>query len=308
LVTAAGCTIVSVAPREEASVTVLPATGLLLPSRKVIVIVDVVTPFATTVVGAAATVDVVADTAPMTNVTAAVCVIVIVSVVSVAVSVLVPAVADRTVPVVCPAALVTAAGWTMVSVAPRDDASVTVLPLTGLLFASRSVTVSVEVATPSAATVPGLATTVDAVADTAPAVNVTVAIWVTVIVSVVSVAVSVLGPAVVDRTVPVVWPAALVTAAGWTRVSVAPRDDVRLTVLPLTGLLLTSRSVIVIVEVVVPSAVTVVGLAVTVDVVADTAPAPHVTFEVGGCAASLVLPVVPATPSVAVSVIGPSAC
>jgi hypothetical protein len=271
------------------------------------VIVDVATPSATTVVGLAVTVDVVAETPPMTNVTAAVWVTVIVSVVSVAVSVLVPAVVDRTVPVVCPLALVGAAGWTRVSVAPRDEASVTVFPLTGLLLVSRSVTVIVEVATPSAVTVVGLAATVDAVADTAPAVNVTAAVGVTVIASVVSVAVSVLVPAVVDRTVPVVCPLALVTAAGWTMVSVAPREDANVTVLPLTELLFTSRSVIVIVEVVVPSAVTVVGLAVTVDVAADTAPAPHVTLEVGGCVASLVVPVVPATASVAVSVIGPSA-
>jgi hypothetical protein len=99
-VTAAGCVSVSAAPREEASVTVFPGTGLLLASRNVIVIVDVATPFAVTVVGAAVTVDVVADTAPAVNVTLAVCVTVMVSVVSVAVIVLVPALVERTVPVV----------------------------------------------------------------------------------------------------------------------------------------------------------------------------------------------------------------
>jgi hypothetical protein len=307
LVTVAGCTIVSVAPREDANVTALPLTGLLFPSRRVIVIVDVATPSATTLVGLATTVEVVAETPPMTKVTAAVWVIVIVSVVSVAVSVLVPAVVERTVPVVCPLALVTAAGCTIVSVAPREEAKVTVLPATGLLLVSRSVTVSVDVATPSAVTVVGLATTVEVVADTAPAVNVTAAVWVTTMESVVSVAVSVLGPAVVDRTVPVVCPAALVTAAGCTIVSVAPRDDAKVTVLPLTGLLLASRKVIVIVDVVVPSATTDVGLATTVEVVAETAPAVHVTFDVGGSPAALVLPVVPATASVTVSVIGPSA-
>ena len=104
-----------------------------------------VVPSATTVVGLATTVDVVAETPPMTNVTAAVCVTTMASVVSVAVSVLVPAVVDRTVPVVCPLALVTAAGCTIVSVAPRDDAKVTVLPLTGLLLVSRKVIVSVDV-------------------------------------------------------------------------------------------------------------------------------------------------------------------
>jgi hypothetical protein len=307
LVTAAGCTIVSVAPREDARVTVLPLTGLLLVSRSVTVSVEVVVPSATTVVGAAATVDVVADTTPAVNVTAAVWVTTMESVVSVAVSVLVPAVVDRTVPVVCPLALVGVAGCTRVSVAPREDARVTVLPLTGLLFASRKVIVSVDVVVPSAVTVVGLAVTVDAVADTGPAVNVTDAVCVTVMLSVVSVAVSVLVPAVVDCTVPVVCPLALVGVAGCTRVSVAPREDARVTVFPLTGLLLASRKVMVIVEVVVPSATTVVGLAVTADVVADTAPTVHVTFDVGGSPAALVSPVVPATASVTVIVIGPSA-
>jgi hypothetical protein len=307
LVGAAGCPIVSVAPREEASVTVLPATGLLLASRNVIVIVDVVVPSAVTVAGAAATVEVAADTAPVANVTTAVCVTVIASVVSVAVSVLVPAVLERTVPVVCPLAFVTAAGCPIVSVAPREEAKVTVLPLTGLLFTSRNVIVIVDVATPFAVTVVGLASTVEVAGETAPAVNVTEAVWVTVIASVVSVAVSVLVPDVVDRTVPVVWPLAFVTAAGCPIVSVAPREDASVTALPLTGLLLASRNVIVIVDVATPSAVTVAGLAATVDVAANTAPTDHVTFDVGGCAASFVFPVVPATASVTVSVSGPSA-
>jgi len=69
---------------------------------------------------------------------------------------------------------------------------------------SRSVIVMIDVATPSAVTVVGLAVTVEAVADTAPAVKVTEAVWVTVMRSVVSVAVIVLVPAVADRIVPVV--------------------------------------------------------------------------------------------------------
>jgi RES domain-containing protein len=92
----------------------------------------------------------------------------------------------------------------MVSVAPRDDVRVTVLPLTGLLFPSRRVTVIVDVATPSATNAVGLAATVDVVPDTAAAVKMTEAVWATVSVSVVSVAVSVLVPAVVDRTLPAV--------------------------------------------------------------------------------------------------------
>ena len=201
---AAGWVRVSATPREDVKLTVLPLTGLLLASRSVIVIVEVATPSAATVVGAAVTVDTVADTAPAVNATDAVCVTVMLSVVSVAVSVLVPAVVDLTVPVVCPAALVGAAGWVTVSRAPREDVRVTVLPLTGLLLASHKVTVMVEVATPSPVTVAGLAVTVDVVADTAPAVNVTEAVCVTVTLSVVSVAVIVVVPAVVDRIVPVV--------------------------------------------------------------------------------------------------------
>ena len=53
---------------------------------------------------------------------------------------------------------------------PDPAASVTVLPLTGLLFASFKVTVIVEVEVPSAVTLVGLAVTVDTEAETAPTV------------------------------------------------------------------------------------------------------------------------------------------
>ena len=72
---------------------------------------------------------------------------------------------------------------------PLPLARVTVLPETGLEFASFSVTVTVEVVEPSAAIEVGAALTVDFAAVTGPAVKVTVAVWVTVTVSVVSVAV-----------------------------------------------------------------------------------------------------------------------
>ena len=65
----------------------------------------------------------------------------------------------------------------------------TVLPLTGLLFASSKVTVMVEVVEPSAVTEVGLALTVDLLPLTAPAVKVTCAVCVIVMVSVVSFAV-----------------------------------------------------------------------------------------------------------------------
>jgi hypothetical protein len=200
-VAATGCVTV---PSVAARLTVLPLTGLLFASRKITVIVDVATPSAVTVVGLAVTVDVVADTAPTVNVTEAVWVTVIVSVVSVAVIVAVPAVVEAIVPVVCPAASVAAAGGVSVSMPPRDEARLTALPATGLPLASRSVTVIVDVATPSATTVVGLAVTVEALADTAPAVKVTLAVGMSVTVSVTSVAVIVLVPAVAERTVPVV--------------------------------------------------------------------------------------------------------
>jgi hypothetical protein len=87
---------------------------------------------------------------------------------------------------------------------PSVAAKFTVLPATGLLLASRNVTVIVDAATPSATTVVGLAVTVEALADTVPAVKVTLAVGVSVTVSVISVAVIVLVPAVAERTVPVV--------------------------------------------------------------------------------------------------------
>jgi len=72
---------------------------------------------------------------------------------------------------------------------PVPAARVTVLPLTGLLLPSLSVTVIVEAVEPSATTDAGLAATVDFDALTTPSVKVTEAVGVTVIESVVSVAV-----------------------------------------------------------------------------------------------------------------------
>ena len=54
---------------------------------------------------------------------------------------------------------------------PPDLASVTVLPATGFDCASRSVTVTVELAEPSAVTDAGAAATLDCAAVTAPAVK-----------------------------------------------------------------------------------------------------------------------------------------
>ena len=160
-----------------ARVTVLPATGLLSPSFKVTVIVEVVVPSAGTEVGEADTVDWAAVTGPV-KVTVAVCVMTReASVVSVAVNTSAPAVVDFTVKVTTPRALLTPEARLMVGVpGPDVCARVTVLPATGLLSASSKVTVMVEVAELSATTEVGTATTVDWAAVTGPAVKVTVAI------------------------------------------------------------------------------------------------------------------------------------
>ena len=72
---------------------------------------------------------------------------------------------------------------------PLPAVNETVLPLTGRLLPSKSVTVIVEVVAPSAVTDVGLALTVDVLALTVPTVKFTVAVSVTVMVSVVSLAV-----------------------------------------------------------------------------------------------------------------------
>src|SRR5665213_576201 len=89
--------------------------------------------------------------------------------------------------------------------------SVIVLPLTGLLLASRAVTVIVEVEVPSAVSEVGLATTVEAVVDTGPAMKATVGAWATVTFWVVSLAVKVTVCAVVSVTEKVATPDAFVT-------------------------------------------------------------------------------------------------
>ena len=87
----------------------------------------------------------------------------------------------------------------------------------------------------------------------------------TVTVSVVSVAVKTGAPVVVDVTVKVTTPEPSEAPEAAEIVSVAPRLEARVTVLPETGLELASLSVTVIVEVVLPSATTEAGLALTVD-------------------------------------------
>src|SRR5439155_262024 len=138
-----------------------PGTGLPFTSIKVTVMVDVVLPLATILVGLATTEDWAAVAVPAVKVTKAVWVTVMVSLESVAVRVAAPAVVDFTVKLATPLALVLPETVAMVSVAPRSEASVTVLPGARLPLASFKVTVIAEVVPPSAVTLPGLAATVD---------------------------------------------------------------------------------------------------------------------------------------------------
>ncbi len=268
---------VSVVPRFDDNVTLAPDTKLLFTSRTVTVIVLVNIPFATTLVGAATTVELVALTAPAVNVTVAVEVTFTLPFTT-ALIVAVPIVVDLTVPVICPLAFVVPEGCTIVSVTPREELNVAVAPGTGLLFASRTVTVIVETATPSATTLVGFATTVDVVADGAPAVNVMLAVCVMVTPPATAVITAV--PDVNEVTVAINCPLAFVVPLAGVSVSVVPRFDDNVTLAPDTKLLFTSRTVTVIVLVDVPLATTLVGLAVTVDRDADTVPATNVTVAV----------------------------
>ena len=107
-----------------------------------------------------------------------------------------PAVVLLTVNVAWPDALVATEAGAIVD-GPPAPASVTFLPETTLPFASFSVTVTVEVVTPSAVTVLGAALTVDCAAVTGPGVYVTVAVFAMFVPS--SFAVIVTGPAVVEE-------------------------------------------------------------------------------------------------------------
>jgi hypothetical protein len=155
LVAPAGC--VSVFPEPvAASTTVAPLTGFPLASRAVTVIVDVPLP-ATIEVGDAVTRDCDAETDPAVTVTVAVCVIAMPLIV--ADTVFEPATVELRVPVATPLAFVGPAAC--VSVLPEPvAASTTVAPLTGLPFASRAVTVIVELPLPAVMEV-GAATMLD---------------------------------------------------------------------------------------------------------------------------------------------------
>ena len=155
-------------PRLETSDTVLPWTAVPLASFKVTVIVEVSLPLAVTELGSTATVELAALTAPASKVTVAVDgeMTRLLSLTSVAVKVAEPDVEDFTLKVTTPEPEEGPEAAEIVSTpSARLEARVTVLPATGLLLASRKVTVMVEVVVPSLATVVGKATTVELAAS-----------------------------------------------------------------------------------------------------------------------------------------------
>jgi len=251
-----------------------PATGLLFASRSVAVIVEVATPFAVIEL-VPVIVEFTAATAPATKLT--VFVTPVRPVGAVILSVFVPMAVVLIVPVASPFTSVTV-GWTRVFPVPVAP-NVVAIPVIGLLFASRRVMVTVEVATPSAETpVLGEATIVEFAADARPGLKTTVPVTEPRPAGEAMLRVLVSAP--VEAIVPLVCPEALVTDAGWTSELPVP-VAAKVAVVPEIRLLFESRSVIVTVEVVVPSAETfVLGEAEIVEFVAEGAPAVKVTAVV----------------------------
>lgn len=155
------------------NVGVIPEIGLLFASRRSIVTAESAEPSARTfVAGDAEIAEVAAEGAPGTKVTE------VVTVPSPAgeamLTVFAWATVEAIVAVATPEAFVTAAGWVSVFPVPVE-AIVVVTPFAGLLFASRSVIVIVEVATPFAVIpVAGAAEIVEFAAVAAPAMKETV--------------------------------------------------------------------------------------------------------------------------------------
>src|SRR5881628_2584116 len=157
-----GCVNVLPVVGVAASVTVAPAIGLPLASFAVTVIVDVPPP---AVIGdVALTVDCAAETVP--TFTRTVAVWVIATELIVAETVFVPAAVALRAPVATPLASVVPTGWVNVLPAGGVTASVTLAPGIGLPFASRAVTVIVEVPLP--AVMGDVALTADCAAETGP--------------------------------------------------------------------------------------------------------------------------------------------
>src|SRR3989454_945246 len=153
----------------------------------------------------------------------------------------------------------------------------------GLPFASRAVTVIVEVPLP--AVMGDVAVTVDKDADTVPAFTTTVAVWV--IATELIVAETVLEPAAVDDRVPVATPLASVVPTGWVRVFPPVGVAASVTVAPWTGLAVARVGVTGIFGGPPPAAIG--DVALTVDCTADTAPAFTTTVAVCVIATALIV-------------------
>src|SRR6266568_4350856 len=232
-VVAPGCVTVLPVPL-ALSTTVAPATGLPSASRAVTVIVDVPLPAVIGVV--AATLDCAPETVRACTTTVAVCVIA--TPLIVADTVFDSATAELNVPVATPSPLVGPVGW--VSVFAR----------------------------PVAAAIGDVAVSVDWPAETGPGFTTIVAVAVTATPPIV--ADTTFEPTVVDDRVPVATPFASVGPAGCVSAVFTP-VAASTTVAPWIGLPLASFAVTVIVEVPLPAVMG--DVAVTVDCVAETAPA-----------------------------------
>jgi len=237
----------------------------------------------------AVTVDWAAETAPTFTTTAAVWVMA--TVLIVADTVFVPAAVELMVPVICPFAPVVPTGCVKLFPAAGVAARTTVAPWIGLPFASRAVTVMVEVPLPAA--IGDVAVTVDRVAETAPAFTTTVAVWVMATASIV--ADTVFDSAAVDDSVPVATPLAFVVPIGCVSVFPVVGVAASVTAAPWTGLPFASRAVTVMVDVPLPAVIGVV--AVTVDRVADTAPAFTTTVAVWVIGTELIVAETPFDPA-----------
>src|SRR6266566_1779953 len=262
-----GC--VSVFPKPVAlSTTVVPETGFPSASRAVTVIVDVPPPAAIGVV--ATTLDCAPETVLACTTTVAVWVIWIPLIV--ADTVLDSATAELKLPVTTPSAPVGPLGCVSVFCKPVV-ASTTVAPGIGLPNPSLAVTVIVDVPVPAA--IGDVAVSVDWPAETGPGFTTIVAVAVTPTPPIV--ADTTFDPAVVDERVPVATPFASVGPAGCVSALFAP-VAASTTVAPWIGLPFASFAVTVIVEVPLPAVIG--DVAVSVDCVADTAPAFTTTVAV----------------------------
>jgi len=252
-----GCVTVFPVP-VAASTTVAPAIGLPSASRAVTVMVEL--PLPAVIGDVAVTVDRLADT------------------------VFAPAAVDASVPVTTPLAFVVPTGCVSVLPAAGVAARVTVAPGIGFRFASRAVTVMVELPLP--AVIGDVAVTVDCAGDTAPGVTVTVAVCVTGTPSIV--ADTVFDSATVELRLPVATPLPFVVALGWLRVLPVPLA-VSTTVAPGIGFPEASRAVTVIVDVLVPPDATMGEVALRPDWPPDTLLAMTTTVAVCVTATALIV-------------------